>query len=240
MAHFGPEDGAGIMGRVYALPHGRASILFALVAGVGIALLSAAPERRFDARLRLFWLAMILLPMGLMLQDFDHPVAVILQHYAAFFILGLCVLDVPRQWLLGLAAAMTLIEPGLFLAGRMTLPDVFDRDTVSISDTPWTILAGLLFAGPYPLLTWSAPILWDLWLGRCDLRAMPVRIWLVVGGALAAVASTILSEGLVVIFSAPAFTGDWRHILVTTAHSQMPFWMVSSVGLGTAVLGWHC
>ena len=130
MAHFGPEDGAGIMGRVYALPHGRASILFALVAGVGIALLSAAPERRFDARLRLFWLAMILLPMGLMLQDLDHPVAVILQHYAAFFILGLCVLDVPRQWLLGLAAAMTLIEPGLFLAGRMTLPDVFDRDTV--------------------------------------------------------------------------------------------------------------
>lgn len=202
-----------------------------------MALLSTAPERRFDARLHLFWLAAILLPLGLALQDLDHPVAVILQHYAAFFILGLCVLDVPRQWLLLLAVAMTLIGSGLFLIGQMTLPEAFDRDSVAISDNPWAIVAGLLFGGPYPLLTWSAPILWGLWLGRCDLRATPVRFWLVVGGILTVIAATGISEGLAAIFGAPASEADWRHIFVTTAHSQMPLWIVSSVGTGTAVLG---
>ena len=237
MVHFGPEDGAGIMGRVYALPHGRASILFALVAGVGMAQLSAAPERRFDARLRLFWFAILLLPLGLALQNLDHPVAVILQHYAVFFVLGLCVLDVPRPWLLRLAVAMTLAGPILYLAGRMTLPDVLDRNSVSISDVPWTILTGLLITGPYPLLTWSAPILWGLWIGRCDLRARHVQNWLVISGVLAALAATATSEVLVAIFGAPASSEDWRNILVTVAHSQMPLWIVSSVGSGTAVLG---
>jgi uncharacterized membrane protein len=40
--HVGPTHLDGFAGRLYALPHGRASILFVLVARVGVSLLAAS------------------------------------------------------------------------------------------------------------------------------------------------------------------------------------------------------
>src|SRR5690606_16011895 len=156
--HFGPQDERGIGGFLLWFPHGRASILFAVVAGIGMALLTGNPERRARGRWRRICYGLVLLPVGLVLAPLDQPVVVILHHYALFFALGACVAGLSRPVLLALALVMAVLGPSIFLAGRMSWPDVFDRGSVSVLNDPGTILVGLLLAGPYPLLTWSGPL----------------------------------------------------------------------------------
>jgi uncharacterized membrane protein len=52
MVHVGPTGQSDIAGRLYALPHGRASVLFVLLAGVGVSLLAGAQSR---IRVRRMW-----------------------------------------------------------------------------------------------------------------------------------------------------------------------------------------
>lgn len=235
--HFGPQEGSGLGGFLLWFPHGRASILFAVVAGIGMALLTADPERRLRGRLRLLCYGLVLLPVGLILEPLDHPVAVILHHYAVFFALGACVASFGRGTLLSLALVMSLLGPAVLLAGRMSWPEVFDRGSVSILDDPVTILIGLLFSGPYPLLTWSAALLFGFWLGRGDLRSPRTALWLVVGGVAVAVAAILLSVGLFGMLGRPASNADWLFLFTVAAHSEMPLWLIQATALAAAAVG---
>ncbi len=112
MVHFGPTPAPDTaLGNLYGVPHGRASVLFVLLAGVGVALLSAggpsekAPRRLANVRGRLILRAALLLPLGLWLQGLDHGVLVILQYYAVYFVLAAFVLTFPDRWLLAGAVA---------------------------------------------------------------------------------------------------------------------------------------
>ena len=106
--HIGPTDAQGWLGTSYAAAHGRASLLFVLVAGVGVSLLGTSPRTTgAQVRIRLLWRALLLLPLGLSLQELDHGAAVILQDYAVLFVVATVALLLPDRWLLG-AAAITL------------------------------------------------------------------------------------------------------------------------------------
>lgn len=237
MVHFGPKGETDLLGRLYALPHGRASVLFVLVAGIGVALLARRVETHGDARLRLFCFALFLLPLGLMLEALHHPVAVILHHYAGFYLFAIAVLGLPVRWLGGLAAFASMAGPLVFFAGRLAWPDVFTRESVEMGDTPGRILVGLTLTGPYPLVVWVAPLLWGLWLGRQDLRSPRLRQRLVwIGGALALMAIAA-SELLFAGWGEPRTPADWRFVFADTAHSQMPLWMIGSIGSAFAALG---
>jgi len=235
--HFGPQDEGGIGGFALWFPHGRASILFAVVAGIGMALLTADPEKRMRGRLRLLCYGAVLLPLGLFLEVLDHPVAVILQHYAVFFALGACVAGLPRRALLALAMVMMVLGPAIFFAGRMTWPQLFARQSVTMFDDPLTILTGLLFTGPYPLLTWSAPLLFGFWLGRGNLASRRVAAWLLVGGVAVAVAAMLVSEGLFGVVGEPSSRRDWRFVFTVAAHSEMPLWMLQATAVAGAFVG---
>jgi uncharacterized membrane protein len=235
--HFGPQTQPGWAGTLYALPHGRASLLFAVVAGVGIALLSARIDRQWEARQRLVWFGIVLLPLGLYLQTLDHFVAVILHAYAAYYLFGMLVLGLSRQWLLRLAIAATLVGPALYLFGRGIAEEAFNRQTFDILDSPSQILAGLLYSGPYPLLTWAAPLLWGMWLGRLDLRDSALQLKLVlIGLGVALLVSTIEPLALTVL-GEPLDRGNWRYLLIDDPHSQMPLWIVNGVAASFAVTG---
>jgi uncharacterized membrane protein len=235
--HIGPETVPDFGGRVYALAHGRASVLFVLVAGVGISLLAPCRARHHAARLKLAWIALVLLPLGLALQKLDHPVAVILHHYSAFFLFGLCLLGVPKRWLLALAMVITALGPIFYLIGRLLEPELFARKVVSISDSPGAILIALLVSGPYPLLTWSAPLAWGMWLGRLDLRARTTRLAICLAGAGIAVLAPVISGLLVAALGAPRSNAEWRFLFIDMAHSQMPLWLISATGSALFVLG---
>lgn len=88
MVHFGPEGDTDLLGRLYALPYGRASIPFVLVTGI-----------------------------------------------------------------------------------LMVAPRLFTRESVELGDLLVSIFSALLFTGPYPLVVWSGPLLWGIWIGRQNLRA---------------------------------------------------------------------
>lgn len=237
MVHFGPKGETDLLGRLYALPHGRASVLFVLVAGIGVALLSRRAEARGDARLRLFCFALFLLPLGLMLEALHHPVAVILHHYAGFYLFAIAVLGLPARWLGWLAALASVIGPLVFFAGRLIWPDVFSRQSVELGDAPGHILLALTLTGPYPLVVWAAPLLWGLWLGRQDLRSSGLSRRLVwIGSALALVAIAA-SELLFGALGEPRTPADWRFVFADTAHSQMPLWMIGAIGSAAAMVG---
>ena len=88
MVHIGPARllGGGLVGEAYRISHGRASILFVVIAGIGVSLLARgrgprAGERTWQATaLRLAWYSLLLLPLGLALQTLGTGVAVILQY----------------------------------------------------------------------------------------------------------------------------------------------------------------
>ncbi|HEV7292828.1 MAG TPA: hypothetical protein VGN79_10955 [Devosia sp.] len=233
--HFGPKDDDSLLEVVYGLPHGRASILFAVVAGLGITLLTQRDRWRGQVRLASF--ALVLLPVGLALQVLDHGVAVILHHYAGFFIVGAIAVGLSTSSLLGVAIVTSVLGPAVYFAGRAEWPSLFGRSTVDLLDNPLEIGEALLFSGPYPLLTWIAPILWGMWLGRQNIARRSVALRLFLIGTAAAVASLLASHWLVEIFGATRRIDDWRLLLSSYAHSQMPLWIIQSAAIATGLVG---
>jgi hypothetical protein len=106
-------------GQVYlALTHGRASVLFALLAGVGASLLARSRSTtRLEARARLVWQAALLLPLGLALQGLDITIRVIIAHYAVLFLLGAACLSLRDRTIAGLALVSVVFGPLVFLIG---------------------------------------------------------------------------------------------------------------------------
>ncbi len=238
VVHFGPTGGTDLAGRLYALPHGRASILFVLIAGVGVSLLAASRTTSVaDARWKLAWRAALLLPLGLLLQDLDHRVLVILQTYGALFLIAILVLRLPDRVLLALAALLVALGPVVFLIGRMTAPDVFDRSSIAWSDPLARIVVGVVASGPYPLPVWAAPFVLGMWIGRRDLRSARVRVALVTLGAAAAVAAPPLASSLATVLGEPGAAASWHTLLDAAPHSQMPPWLLASMGSAALVLG---
>ncbi|HEV7344509.1 MAG TPA: heparan-alpha-glucosaminide N-acetyltransferase domain-containing protein [Devosia sp.] len=233
--HFGPTNDRSLAGQLYALPHGRASVLFVVLAGIGVSLLARSDVAR--ARWRLAGFALVLLPLGLTLELLDNRVAVILHHYAAFFLLGAVALRLPTSPLLGAALVMTVLGPAVYFAGRAEWPDLFTRSSVSLWRDPVTIGRALLISGPYPLLTWAGALLWGMYLGRKDLRSPRLAAVLVGCGIAVAVGTVLASNGLTAMLGRPAGFDDFRVLLTTRAHSQMPLWLVQAMASASAVLG---
>ena len=235
MVHFGPEDGEGLLGRLYALPHGRASLLFGVVAGIGVSLLTRRRETMQAGRVRLVAFALLLVPLGLALELLDHDVAVILHYYGGFFVLGALVAPLERRTLLAIAGLLIVLGPMTYFGLRANWPDLFGREGVSLVSSPLAIAEALLYSGRYPLLTWAAAIVWGMWLGRLDLTRR--RLALVLGGAAVAAGGLVVSDVLLARLGAPGGDGDWRMLAVSAAHSQMPLWLLQGQGIATAIIG---
>ena len=236
--HVGPTDIGGLAGRLYAAPHGRASLLFVLVAGLGVSLLAGSRSGTGSAAgWRLGWRALLLLPAGLALQTLDHGVNVILQEYAALFLLAILAMRLSNRWLLGIAGTAALAGPLIFLWGQIAVPDVFDRSSSTFADGPAEIVHGLLLSGPYPLITWVAPFLLGMWLGRQDLRSRRVAIRMVVVGGLVASTAVLTARSLIALLGPPIVGGDVRSLATSAAHSQMPLWLVGGTAAAVLVLG---
>ena len=237
--HVGPMGLTDPAGRLYAgLTHGRASILFGLLAGIGVSLLARSRSASLgETRLRLVWQAALLLPLGLWLQTLDVPIRVILSYYALLFVLGAVCIGLATRPLAVIAAAALALGPVAFQLGRRVAPDSFGRAPVEWGDPAFEIAHGLLLSGPYPLITWATPFLVGMLLGRADLRSPYLRLALVVGGfalaVLAAAAWLLLSQ----VFGEPEGPRDWLNLLNGGPHSQMPLWLIGSIGSALLVLG---
>lgn len=186
-----------------ALAGGRASALFAVLAGVSIGLVAARRTRsRDNSRARtsvaLVVRAALVGAIGLLLAEVDSGIAIILTYYAVLFVLVLPFLGLSGRWLAGCAAAWVLVAPVLSHWLRPRLPERgFESPSWGqLVDDPMGLLAELTFSGYYPAVVWLAYLLVGLAVARLDLTARRTALALAGGGAALAVLATAASRAL--------------------------------------------
>lgn len=182
---------------------GRAAALFAVLAGVGLAL-ATGKNRPLEgaelsaARRGVGLRALVIAAVGLTLGGLDVNVAIILVHYAVLF---LCVLPflglgVKRLcawaagWILGSPVLAYLLRPWL-LAPEPPLRLGHNPAWEDLG-TPSRLLADLFLTGYYPVLQWLSYLLVGLAIGRLVLTKALVPALLLVGGTVVAVAAKSL------------------------------------------------
>ena len=239
MAHIGPirTAGGGVLGELYRIPHGRASILFVVVAGIGISLLasSRASTGARSTGARLAWRLVILLPLGLALQAMGTGVAVILQYYALYFLIAIVVVRLPVRALLGLAAAMSVVGPVAVLLARRLRPEWFGP--IPEWSAFGQIARDLVISGTYPGLVWIVPLLIGIWVGRQDLRSAIVPARLLLGGAALAAGAYGLRYSIEGVAGAASSRAEWLALAAIEPHNKMPLWVLSATGIAVALVG---
>ncbi|OZM72917.1 hypothetical protein CFN78_11685 [Amycolatopsis antarctica] len=198
-AHFDP-DLLNPDSWLQQLVTGRSAALFALLAGVSIALLSGGGEpaegRAMRARrVQIAVRAVLLFVLGLALTSLGTTVKEILTVYAVLFLLSIPLLRV-RPLVLAVAAAVLAVAGPLasFALRGSVVPQT--RTGVSPGWADLTsaqgaleVLKGILLTGTYPVLTWLPFLLAGLAIGRLDLRARTVRLTMALAGAVLASAA---------------------------------------------------
>lgn len=211
--------------------NGRSAATFAVLAGVSVALLSGgttpvAGSQLLRARVRIGIRAVLLLILGVLLTGLGTPVAVILQSYAAYFLLVLPVLRAAPAVLLGLAALVAVVGPPVCFA----LSDALDG-----YDGPYTLAVKVLIAGTYPAGIWMAYVLTGLAVGRLDLLRDDVRRRLVLAGGGLAVAGYV--GGSLAIRAAAGAGPEVLRLLSVEPHADSTFEVVGNTGVALVVLG---
>jgi uncharacterized membrane protein YeiB len=175
----GADNGQPLLLDFTSLFEGRASALFVILAGVGIALLSkkalisGALEDIRKARISLIKRALLLIVIGLAFTPIWE--ADILRFYGFYFLIAAFLFTMTNKALLFISIGFVLAFPLLWA--------FFDYekgwDWLSLSYSGfWTIYGmfrHLLFNGYHPVFPWCGFLLFGMWLGRQDLTSTIVR-----------------------------------------------------------------
>jgi uncharacterized membrane protein YeiB len=186
------EDGSPTLTDLVA--SGRSAALFAVLAGVGLALAFGRRPNVPRSAATVLVRSLLIGAVGLALGMLESGVAVILAYYAMFFVLVLPWLRAGPRVLLPSAVGVALTVPFFSFAVRDGLPP---RDTASpvfadLAD-PGQLASELLLTGYYPALAWLAYLLLGLGVGRLALQERRVAVRVAAAGAAGALAATGLS-----------------------------------------------
>lgn len=169
---------------------GRSAALFAVLAGVGIALSSGGPQpwtgRRLNgARRAVAARALVVMALGLTLALTDVRLLVILPYYGVLFLVALPVLGWRARRLAVLASVAAVTTPVVSHLLRQGQDSVIaaNPEWSDLLTVPGDTLRVLLLTGTYPVLTWSTYLFAGLAVGRLDLARAPVARMLVLVGA---------------------------------------------------------
>lgn len=213
-----PSSDRGGVDGLFQLAAGRSSALFALLAGVSLAIVTRGAVARGGHRRRLLVRAAAIAGIGLFLGLLDSGVAVILVYYGVLFCCALPVLTWRAPALAALAVAWGLLSPVLSLLLRPFLPHPTYQvpSLVSLLD-PAQLLSELLVTGYYPVLTWATYLFAGLAVGRLlaprgivlSDRTVPLRLG--VGLALVGLVLATLSLAISARLTA---SGEIRQLLL--------------------------
>jgi uncharacterized membrane protein len=243
-------DPDGTISTAYFISSGRASALFAVLAGVGLALANGGmkPPRgraHFAAAAGIAGRAVVLAMIGLYLGDLDSGVAVILVNYAFLFLVSTAFLGMSGASLGALAVTWAVAAPVIAFWLRLHLPD-------SSAGDPGIDLIGFLqdifLTGYYPVFPWIAYLLAGLAVGRSNLGDRKVAGALVGVGVALALASKAISGVLLDSFAPTGMkapvqffgttpTDTWWYLAVSTPHSGTTFDLLHTIGTSLAILG---
>ena len=189
--HVGPFEAArgDVAGWIRGLSEGRASALFATLAGFSLVLIAGRFEPKTglagrQAKARIVIRAVILLVVGTALTMTKFGDAVILNAYAVYFLLALPLTRLRARTLAVTAAVLALVGPQVAFGLRTWLGETLT--SINAYD-PLDRLCGvgvldLLLTGFYPAITWMPFVIAGMALGRLDLAAAAVQRRLAVLG----------------------------------------------------------
>jgi uncharacterized membrane protein len=199
--HALPErDADGGLGLGHVIAGGRASALFAVLAGVSLALMSGGtrPVRGTQRRAVTAGLAaraLTIALIGLFLGGLPTTIAIILTYYGVLFLLGLPFLGLGWKALATIGGAWLLAAPVVSHLVRPHLPPRgFTSPSPEALAHPWQLLTELTFTGYYPAVSWLGYLLVGMAIGRTDLRRRRTATVVAVLGAVLAGGSWLVSE----------------------------------------------
>ena len=183
---------------------GRSSALFAVVAGIGLALLTGGSQPRSGRALSadrrgIAVRALVIALVGLTLGGLDTSIAIILFHYGVLFLLALPFVGMRVPRLALWAGVWLVLSPALAYLVRPLLTAAVQPATLDTNISwesflePATLLADVLFTGFYPAVQWLSYLLIGLLIGRLRLAELPVQVGLVAAGITAAAGAKFLS-----------------------------------------------
>lgn len=209
-----------------ALVDGRSSILFAMLAGVSIGLVtggrtpSARPQMSV-ARGRIAIRAAVLLVLGIVLILTGVPVFVILPAYAILFLIALPFTGLPARTILWVAAVLALIMP--FVQPLL--------DQSPIWYTPFGPELDAFIGWHYPFTVWIVFVLAGLGLARAGIVRTSIQVRMLVAGA----ALAALGYGSALLLTAGS-DPYWRTVWSSEPHSAGLFEVLGSGGFVIATL----
>jgi NADH:ubiquinone oxidoreductase subunit 6 (subunit J) len=210
---------------------GRAAALFAVLAGVGLALSTGKdkPLQGSDlsaARRGVALRALVIAAVGLTLGGLEVNVAIILVHYAVLFLCVLPFLGLGVKQLCAWAIGWILASPVLAYLLRPWLlapePPLKLGHNPAWEDlgTPSQLLADVFFTGYYPVLQWLSYVLVGLAIGRLVLTKALVPVLLLAGGTVVAVAAKAVGT---------AAMADWGGLAALEEAINSPGYPLGSV-----------
>lgn len=209
------------------LVHGRSSILFAVLAGISIALMtgrSAVPERERipGIRLNLIGRGAVIFLIGLALEMLNTPIAVILTLYGLLYVAVIPFLRWRPWQLLTGAAVLALLGPALlaFLNAVML--------------HPYGSGIGFVLYGTYPITVWMSLVLAGMALGRLHIGQLRTAV-VALGIGLALV---VVGYGLGGIGQAAGITGSLGSSSFSSGEGSSII-DGGSGSIGTAPSGWE-
>ncbi len=160
--------------------NGRSSILFALLAGVSLALMTggarnATPDELRKIRLRLVGRGAAIFVIGLVVELLGSGIAVILTLYGVLYILAAFTVHLRTRVLVIAGAALGILGPPLLALIGTLSPDLGGPGL------------SLVLFGTYPITVWAALLCAGLVIGRLDLTRVKTAVVMLVCGGLIAI-----------------------------------------------------
>ena len=197
-----PVTASGAMSTSHEIASGRASGLFALLAGVSLALVTGGStphrgRRLLGERAGIVVRAVLIGLIGLLLGALPTNIAIILVYYAVLFVMALPFLGLGWRPLAVLALVWSVAGPAVSLVLRADLSSPA-RLVPSFEDlaAPGELAQSLLLTGYYPAISWFAYLLAGLAIGRLDLRRPVVAARVALTGTVVAAVTWVVSADL--------------------------------------------
>lgn len=182
---------------------GNSAALFAVLAGISVALLTgrqrlvlgAGSTARHAARLAVRGLAVGALGLALGQAELGN-VDVILTYYGVLFLLAVPLVALSTRALVVVGALIVVIGPVISLVIRAQLPptELFDPSFNALVSDPAGLLTTLFLTGAYPILPWLAYLCVGIAVGRCSLTQVRTAGLLVVSGVVLTLGAAAISR----------------------------------------------
>lgn len=184
---------------------GRSAALFAVLAGLSLALYTGRTTPHEGGKLRsdrrgLAMRAAVIAFIGFVIGGAETSIAIILVHYGVLFLVALPFTGLRLRALIPWAAGWVLISPVVAYLVRPLLRQWLGEAQLGhnpvLTDlfNPAVFLSDIFFTGYYPVAQWVGYVLVGLALGRSNLGSVRIQLSLVAGGAaVAALAAGLAS-----------------------------------------------